>query len=394
MKRMSVLMDLLALALALGLFYSMPALAAQELLVDDDGVQCPGAGFTTVQAAVNAAVPGAKIRVCPGTYNEQVTISKPLRIRGDNGAIVTPSAMTANTTSLATGAPIAAAILVGGTTDVKIQGLTVDGANNEISGCGPTLIGIFYRNASGKIEDGAVRNMKLGAGLEGCQSGLGIFVQSGSGGASSVAVEDSSVHDFQKNGITGNGLGTDIRVKGNVVTGIGPTTGAAQNGIQIGFGAIGRIEENTVANHIWSPCVSVTQCAFVATNLLIFNANRVRVANNTAGKSQVGIFLQGNNGKVEGNHVFDTDIFDGIVLFGDNNTVENNSITNSDEAAVFLLGNNNKVIGNRINEASIGVWKFSGDGNVVAGNRFVNTPTPVLDPPPPPAPGGSPDPFH
>lgn len=392
MKRLLILVAVMTMLTSMVLGNS-PAIGA--LVVDDDLVQCPDADYTTIQAAVDAAVPGDTIQVCPGTYNEQVTIDKPLEIKGGNGAVVMPSTMLANTTSLATGNPIAAVILVKDTTNVTIKNLTVDGSNNGLTGCGPTLIGIFYRNASGNIKSVAVRNMKLGTGLEGCQSGNGIFVQSGGSGTSNVAVKDSSVHDFQKNGITGNGPGTTIWVKGNVVTGIGPTPGAAQNGIQIGFGATGQIEENTVINHIWAGCTSVDVCDWVATNLLIFDANAVRIAKNTVGKSQVNIYLQGNNGTVEGNNVFDTDIWDGIVLFGDNNNVENNTITNSDESAVFLLGNNNTVLGNKINEAPIGVWKFVGSvGNIIVGNSFVNTPIPVLDPLPPPAPGGTPIPFQ
>lgn len=45
-----------------------------NLVVDDDLADCPTATFTSIQAAVNAAPVGAKIRVCRGTYTEQVTI--------------------------------------------------------------------------------------------------------------------------------------------------------------------------------------------------------------------------------------------------------------------------------------------------------------------------------
>ncbi|MEU6220565.1 right-handed parallel beta-helix repeat-containing protein [Streptomyces sp. NPDC047022] len=48
---------------------------ASTLIVDDDGVQCPTATFTTIQAAVNAASPGDTIQVCPGTYNEIVSVN-------------------------------------------------------------------------------------------------------------------------------------------------------------------------------------------------------------------------------------------------------------------------------------------------------------------------------
>jgi len=393
MKRLITPCSLLGYALALGLLNYTPALAGPALVVDDDLVECPGAGFATIQDAVDAAGAGTKIRVCPGTYDEQVSISKNVEIGGDSGAVVKPSGMVANTTSLATGNPIAAAILVRDTANAVIKSLTVDGVNNGIAGCAPTLVGIFYRNASGKVEDVAVMDMRLGAGLEGCQSGQGIYVQSGGGLSSKVEIRNNSVHDFQKNGITGNEVGTDIRVERNVVTGIGPTDAAAQNGIQIGWGAIGWIEENTVINHIWSPCVSVSVCDWVATNILIYDSNNARIDRNVVGKGQVGIYLQGNNGRVGGNNVFDTDVFDGIVLYGDNNRAEGNRITNSDEAAVWLDGDNNKVTGNWINEAPIGVWKFGGGGNVVAGNHFVNTPTPFLDPPSS-DPGANPIPFR
>ncbi|MBI5379927.1 MAG: right-handed parallel beta-helix repeat-containing protein, partial [Nitrospirae bacterium] len=355
MKQVISLFGLAGSALALGLFTVLPVSADPMLVVDDDGAQCPGAGYVSIQAAVNAAAPNATIRVCPGTYDEQVIITKRLKLKGDNGAVVKPSPMAANTTSLSFGAAaIAAAILVMDTTNVTLEGLTVDGSGSGIV-CGPNMIGIYYRNASGKVKDAAVRHMKSLPGGEGCQSGLGIFVQSGAGGTAKVEVENSSVHDYQKNGITGNGSGTELKAKGNVVTGIGPTTGAGQNGIQIGYGATGEIEDNKVMNHIWSPCVSVAACEWIATNILIYDSDDVKIAKNTAGKSQTGIYLQGNRGKVEGNHVFDTDIFDGLVLFGDDNKAENNTITHSDEAAIFLLGDGNKVTGNKINEAPIGV---------------------------------------
>ena len=352
------------------------------LLVDDDKVQCPNAGFTTIQAAVDAAPAGATIRVCAGTYTEQVMIKQDVKIRGDNGAIILPSGVAANTTSLATGAPIAAVILVMDAERVTLENLTVDGANNAITGCGPGLVGIFYRNASGKISHVAVRNMKLAADLNGCQSGSGIFVQSGNGSTSRVQIEGSSVHDFQKNGITGNEAGTDVEITDNAVSGIGPTTGAAQNGIQVGYGATGNVKNNFVANMIWSPCVSVSMCAFSATGILVFESDDVTVQENSISETQGGVFVQGDHGKVEGNVIFDTLIFDGVGLMGDGNEVRRNFITNSDESGVSIMGNNNSVTENRITEAPIGVLKAAGSmGNTISGNRFFDTFVGVQDPP-------------
>src|SRR6476660_6422304 len=43
-------------------------------IVDDNLLDCPNAKFTSIQAAVTAAGPGDQVKVCPGTYLEQVRI--------------------------------------------------------------------------------------------------------------------------------------------------------------------------------------------------------------------------------------------------------------------------------------------------------------------------------
>jgi parallel beta-helix repeat protein len=49
--------------------------SATTLLVDDDGEDCPDASYQSIQAAVDAAGPGATVRVCAGTYPERVNVS-------------------------------------------------------------------------------------------------------------------------------------------------------------------------------------------------------------------------------------------------------------------------------------------------------------------------------
>ena len=103
------------------------------------------------------------------------------------------------------------------------------------------------------IDSAAVRNMRLGAGLEGCQGGLGVFVQSGAEGTSSVLVQDTSVHAYQKNGITASGAGTVLTARRNRVTGLGPTPHIAQNGIQVSFGATGLVCLHIDASNLAMP---------------------------------------------------------------------------------------------------------------------------------------------
>ena len=71
-----------------------------------NGTSCAAPGFNTVQAAVTAAPAGATVKVCGGTYIEQVEITKSLTLTGTNGTVTLalPASPIANN-SLA-GAPV------------------------------------------------------------------------------------------------------------------------------------------------------------------------------------------------------------------------------------------------------------------------------------------------
>lgn len=376
------------LAGALGvLFVASFALAGEErhgamahtLVVDNDGAatasDCDAATATpylTIQAAIDAAAPGDTVVVCPGTgpYNEQPVIGKALILRGRADATVKPSPMAANSTNLVNGNPIAAGILVSDTTGVSIRSLTVDGIDNASGpGCSLTnVVGIFFRNASGAVQNAAVQNMKLAPGLEGCQSGQGIFVQSGLGLKSNVLVEGTSVHDYQKNGIVGNEVGTTLTARQNRVTGWGPTPFIAQNGIQVAFGAAGNVEENVVANHVWTPCFGPGpgECDFISTDVLVLQADaaRVTVKNNVLVNSQIGLYYNASGGTVGGNDISQTKVWDGIYVQGDNNLIQSNNVSSSDESGIFLAGDTNRVRSNRINQTPVGIWSYLG-ANVI-----------------------------
>lgn len=352
-----------------------------NVLVDDDKVQCPTAQFTSIQAAINAANAGDVIRVCPGSYPEQLLITKPLTIEGDSGAILNPSPITQNSSG-GSGDAFAAVILVQDTDGVEITGLIVDGANNGITACAPRLIGILFQNASGRIAHNAIRHMQLDPSLNACQSGNAVEVENPGGSGAKVRIASNSIDSYQKNGITGNDAGTEIIARNNIVTGIGATAGAAQNGIQVGFGAAGTITGNSITNNIWSPCVSTDQCETNATGILIFESNSVTVESNSLGTNQIGVFVGGDDSKVRNNSIFNSVVLIGVALVGNQNVVGGNEITRSDEAGVFVQGNNNHIRNNVLTDAPIGVLKLSSStGTVLNGNQFFAIPVPVVDPP-------------
>src|SRR5713101_2204947 len=92
----------------------------------------------------------------------------------------------------------------------------------------------------------------------GCQAVLGIFVQSANGGPglnSNVTLTGNTVDEDGKNGITANEPGTFVTVTSNTVLGRGAVGlgDAAQNGVQIGFGARGLVSGNTISANFYTP---------------------------------------------------------------------------------------------------------------------------------------------
>lgn len=349
-------------------FACVTSAGAANRVVDDDGeataTNCNSGTdtpYTTVGEAIADANPGDKIIVCPGVYNEQVTVTINLTISGRGDATLKPSPMVANSSSLVSGNPIAAVILVEGAANVIVEQLTVDGDANGLVGCGgPNPIGIYYRNASGSVKNAAVKNMKLpNPAQHGCQVGLGIFAQTSVGNLSNLTVTGTSVHDYQKNGITGNEVGTTLTATNNTVTGWGATPDIAQNGIQIGFGAGGSIKDNRVADHFYSQCALITDTACDAgssTGILVFDgADGVVVSGNTVITSQTGVYLDSDSGAASSNKISNTIVYDGIYVPGDGNSVLSNLVADSDESGIWIDGSGNIVQKNTINETPIGI---------------------------------------
>ena len=351
--------------------------------------------FATIQAAVNAAPNGSTIDVCPGTYPEQVTINgKSLTIIGvlsgtnDAAVLLPPSGgLTVNASDFS-GKAVAAQLFVENATAVTISHITVDGKGNALTGCGTNLIGIFYQNSSGKIIDDVARNQILDSSYQGCQVGLGIDVESDSSG-SAVTISNSSVHNYQKDGITAGGPGTGggpvMTITGNTITGIGATAAIAQNGIQIGYGSTGKITGNYVTDDIY------TGGTFGASGILIYASSGVTASNNSVESTQFGIvtvsdpaYGPADNAVINSNHVGGTQTFDAIDLCSNGNTADSNSIFGSNaQSGVHVddqcsgpgstpSGTNNTVKNNTINEPCAGVLLGSGTPNTTSSNTFFN----------------------
>jgi hypothetical protein len=349
------------------------------------------------------------VRVCPGSYHEQIIIDAPLTLEGVQSAspaplqdavvILPPSGgavqnatdvcIYPNASYCSNDFPIAAQILVENTTGVTISNLTVDGTGNGLSsGCSVNLDGILFQNASGTVGHVAVRNQLLNGVLTGCQTGDGIYVESSSG-TSSVSVTASSVHNYNKNGITARYAGTTLTASGNYIQGQGLQAGlAAANGIELAFGAAGTITTNTVIDNVYQDPTSAT-----AADILLFDTEEnvgIEVNSNILGNSQVPIGLYtdtagtyGDGVYVESNRIFGTGAYDAVDVCTNGNIVKSNTIFNSAESGVHLDascggGTGNTATNNIIVESGCaGVLEDSGASGTTTPNTDWTVPFPV-----------------
>lgn len=383
-----------SLAMAAGLFLASPVIQPLSAATKVVGTCISGSQYATIQAAVTASAPGDTVKVCPGSYPEQVVITKSLTLtaaattNANNPVITSPTGgVVANAVSLFDSAPVAAQILVHNAAGVTIKQIAVDGSNNGLSSC-TDLAGIFFQNASGSVVYTATRNQMLGSGLTSCHAGRGIYIQSGygSGGTATVSVMNNSVHGYQKTGIIADGDGTSAVISRNKVVGWGPTSANVQNGIQFSSGATGVASDNYVSNNVYTGFSS-----FGGAGILIYASTGVHVTDNIVGSTQLGVVTitdpsyatNGNPGGVgdhtviQSNNISDTQTFDAIYVCSDNNTILSNTLTNSSESGVHLAAQCNSTVSgnlvsqNDINESCAAILE-SGTGNTISGNTYHN----------------------
>jgi hypothetical protein len=398
---------------------------------------CGTPNYPTIQDAINHASAGSTVGICAGqgsnpdgSYPEQVYINKRLTLEGIavgnvNQAVITApiGGVVTNANSLIDGSAIQAQIYVTDTTAVDITNVVVDGTGNGLATCAAFLVGIYYQDASGVVSHVVARHQEAAdlTDYGGCQWGLGIYAESGQisgkSGTSTLTVEYASVHDFMKNGITGNEVGTSLNVIDSQIRGQGPTTGAAENGIQFGFGAKGEAVNNSVSDVVWSPCVSLSNCEATGTGILLYDSSNVTVSANHVANTQgaVGIDADGeffcvggtnqgasctgagdstctgtgaactpasaNDETVENNVVNGSLVYDAIDVCGSNDSaVTGNTISNSGQSAIHLdstcslfggpVGGSASVSGNIINEACAGI--LDGSANNTIGTNTSN----------------------
>lgn len=244
-----------------------PLWVATAATVPGNGTSCAHPGYQSIQSAVNAAPSSATIQVCPGTYAEQLQITKAVSIVGMGHAIVSlPASPADSTTACDTAAgtgppaqPDQDGIVICGPVTVSLTGLTVRTAWPGGT-CYDSLCGILVAGGGTlRFLDSTVTAAGAQP-INGCQGGIGI--QGGMAWTTPVQVghldlRDSTIEGYQKNGITVDGAGSTADITSAMVTGAGATTEIAQNGIQVSNGAQAQIVDSRITGN---ECNEVPAC--------------------------------------------------------------------------------------------------------------------------------------
>ncbi|KAA3636615.1 MAG: T9SS C-terminal target domain-containing protein [Calditrichaeota bacterium] len=194
-----------------------------------------------IQPAIDAASPGESLNVGAGTYTEQLHIYyDDLEIVGagvDMTTIVSPASLPL---SFSTGSndnyPV---VFVDNAVDFVLTDVTIDGAGQ--GNANYRFVGLGYYNAGGTFTDGKVINV-MDTPFSGTQHGVAIYSYNDTGGPFSIVMSDLYVDTFQKNAFSLLGSGLTIDLDNIITQGAGPTTVTAQNGIQIGGGVSGTVD--------------------------------------------------------------------------------------------------------------------------------------------------------
>lgn len=330
--------------LGLALFLVQPLMAATYYVGT-----CKTESYATIQAAVEAVPPGSTIQVCPGTYYEQVIISKALTLEAipnsSRGPVVISDAgvSLATTTSIYWGAIAPQVQVTAG--PVTIADVNMEETN--WNACPATEIAIFFASGSSGTVKGVETNGNCYLGS------IGIEAENGAGATQSVTIENNEIH---AGSIAGIAVGSD-QVPTSSLTAIVSNNyvWTSPVGIMSLGNSHGSISDNFIASYpgggtgVWagSCCVPVT-------------GNWIEAQN-------IGIDIEGTLVSVTSNRIFASSAT-GINIGVGGVTVKGNGISYTVGNAIeFNCTTSDTITGNIIIDANVGLDK------VPAGFAGLNT---------------------
>lgn len=274
--------------------------------------------YPTIQSAIDAASAGATIKVLPGTYVEQLTITKSLTLVG-SGAMTTiiqaPAVLDTNVLGLTYIAQIN-----GGAT-VSMKGFTVDAG---------TSCDVFF----GVTDlDSATLNLDTSV-ITGCYQVVVIVGSTRTPGGPQTghaSITRTNINGYQDQGIIARAPGTTLTVSYSTITAAEEAPIDGQGGITEFGGAKVNIHHNNISGNLCDnpACVPDFLTQLQGFGILVDSATAGSVISyNDISDNDVGIAISLNSGCciVDHNTLKDNRFF-GLVIVDGKHTISNTKIS-------------------------------------------------------------------
>jgi parallel beta-helix repeat protein len=307
--------------------------------------------FHTIQAAVNAAPSGSTIKVAPGTYNEDVTISKSLTLLGGQ-------ALTRGETGPSIVEYEATGFTVSSANKVTINGFTIEADPASTTSTDSAIAAT--NTASSTFENNVI---------------VGSFISFGPGVTRTVVANNSdpsgSFFDIVVNGSTPGADASDTFLNNTLYNG----------GISLDVSATGALVQGNTATdgpQIINDADNVTVSHNVSDGAdvgFIDIGNNSTYIDNTAENNDEGFSLTGGGKLTVTGNVANSNDGEGFFIAGNNTlTMRGNTANNNTTAGVLILGGSPTLIGDTAN----GNGQFGFELNATGGSTVVDSPS-IID---------------
>jgi hypothetical protein len=344
---------------------------SHTLFVDNTPLNgdCPATPYTTIQSAVDASGPGAMIKVCPGTYPEQVRINGHTH---DNLKLQSLQPLKA-TIQWPTPETVPFVLVDINTADhVKLTGFVASGPFPACGSEGERHEGVLVENAfDAEIDHNHITQIRsVTPAGRGCQGGDAVAVGRRTDPMNAVTdlpatarVHDNVIDLQQKNGIQAVNNGTFVHADHNTLVGPGLPAQpyAAPNGVVVFRQAAAEIDHNDISNNHFTGSQALAQGGGIILDESPSGSSEID--HNAIHNNDYGVETDTqNNLDIEHNDVYENSA-DGIVVCGDT--------TQGCGPATGIVVRDNKVTYNGINGGS-GILLLGADANLIKSNHVEN----------------------